>query len=60
MTGRHQSESMVAISRCGHRNRPFRSNGFKQSYLARTDVVSVGKIETKPKAGIVHEDFSTG
>ena len=41
-------------------NRPSRSNGFKQSYLARTNVVSVGKIETKPKVGIVHEDFSTG
>src|SRR5215472_15979319 len=31
----------------GRRNRSFRPNGFKQGYLARTDVVSVGKIEAK-------------
>jgi hypothetical protein len=42
------------------RNRPFRPNGFKQSYLARTDVVSVRKIETKPKVGIVDQRVLNG
>ena len=44
----------------GRPNRPFRSNGFKQKLSCPDQVVSVGKIETKPKVGIVHEDFSTG
>jgi len=58
----HEPRSAIGhaqMPRC-RPNRPFRPNGFKQSYLARTDVVSVGEIEAKPKAGIVHGDLSTG
>ena len=47
------------VSRRG-RNRPLGANGFEQRDLARTDAVTVGKVETNREVRICHGQGHTG